>query len=228
MAEYLLVEDEEPFGTELLNNLADLGLSAERAIDGVAAMNLLEKKEYQGIILDLKLGRLPSPQGLQILEWVSRHKKGTAVVVVTAHAHLGFRALELGVDALLYKPVQAQHVLHYMMRAIELRRLRKENLQLRKALSLALGTHAPTVAFAILICIVVFFWRKLLPGDMIGLPLVFVIGLVALLGSRRVSRLVLSFLGQKLEINVAEDIEHKKRSPKSRPAAAVRGPSDSE
>jgi len=200
MAGFLLIEDEEPFGTELLHNLVELGLSAERATEGGSALDLLRRKDYQGVILDLRLQSPPSPQGLQVLEWISKHKNEMAVVVVTGHAHLAFRALELGVDALLYKPVQAQHVLHYMMRAIELRQLRQENVRVKKIVSLAIGTHAPAVVFAALGCLTILLWRRLLPNDMFGLPLVFVILVIALLGSRRVSRLMLNFLGQKLEI----------------------------
>lgn len=135
MAEFLLVEDKDDFANQLLTDLAELGLSAERATDGEQAMTLLTAKHYDGIILDLKYENLRSPQGLQVLEWIKKHRQETIVVVVTGFQHLAFRALELGIDALLYKPVQAHHVLNYMMRAIELRKLRLENQSLREALA---------------------------------------------------------------------------------------------
>jgi ActR/RegA family two-component response regulator len=135
MSAFLLIEDKDEFANKLLTDLAELGLSAERAASGEQAMKLLKANSYDGVILDLRLESLPSPQGLQILEWVKKNRSETVVVVVTAYEHLGFRALELGVDALLYKPVEAQHVLNYMLRAIELRRLRLENQSLKEAIA---------------------------------------------------------------------------------------------
>lgn len=134
----------------MLENLAELGLSAELAADGERAMQLLKTKEYEGIILDLQLPSQSGPQGLQILEWVSGNKKDTAIVAVTALTRLGVRALELGVDVLLYKPVEEHHIVNYMMRAVELRKLRLENKRLKDAVGL--GIYQNPIQLIELVC----------------------------------------------------------------------------
>jgi ActR/RegA family two-component response regulator len=196
----LLVEDEDPFGSNLVDKLAELGLTVDRARDGERAFKLLEREEYKAIILDLKLGAPPKPQGLQILEWISSERPGLAVVVVTAYSHLAFRALELGVDALLHKPVDAHHVLQYVQRAIELRQLRLENQRLHKGLRVALSVYAPGVIMALIFMTGLLIWRKVLPEDSIGFAVVAVISIISLIGSRRVSKLIFDFFGQKLRI----------------------------
>src|ERR1051325_638719 len=149
MLNFLLVED-DPSNKTMLENLAELGLSAELAADGERAMQLLKTKEYEGIILDLQLPSQSGPQGLQILEWVSGNKKDTAIVAVTALTRLGARALELGVDVLLYKPVEEHHIVNYMMRAVELRKLRLENKRLKDAVGL--GIYQNPIQLIELVC----------------------------------------------------------------------------
>ncbi|HEY6188626.1 MAG TPA: response regulator [Pyrinomonadaceae bacterium] len=149
MLNFLLVED-DPSNKTMLENLAELGLSAELAADGERAMQLLKTKEYEGIILDLQLPSQSGPQGLQILEWVSGNKKDTAIVAVTALTRLGVRALELGVDVLLYKPVEEHHIVNYMMRAVELRKLRLENKRLKDAVGL--GIYQNPIQLIELVC----------------------------------------------------------------------------
>jgi len=134
MAQVLLVEDEEGFGGALVTELHEMGLGPEWAKEGTEALRFLDKQKYDGVILDLRLSKPPAPQGIQILEWLNANRPDTAIVVVTAHSHLAFRALDLGVDALIQKPVEPQHVVQYLRRAIQLRSLRKENERLLEIL----------------------------------------------------------------------------------------------
>ena len=126
MKTILLIEDHKSTANALSKRLSELGMHTEIAYDGNTALCLLNQKEYNGVILDLSLPA-DGPQGITILEWLSENKPNTAVVIVTAHQHLAFRALELGVDTLLMKPVDEVHILRYMQRSIELRMLRDEN-----------------------------------------------------------------------------------------------------
>lgn len=136
MATYLLVEDEDE---NLAKTLEEFGLSVDWTDDGTKAIELLRGKEYEGVILDLALRS--GLQGLQILEWLSTNRMNISVIVVTAHGHLGIRALELGVDALLQKPVEARHIVSYLNRAIELRKLRSENqILLQRIEAIGFGT----------------------------------------------------------------------------------------
>ena len=138
MPHVLLVEDEDGedgFGSSLVTELHEMGLKSEWAKEGAEALRFLETQRYDGVILDLRLSKPPTPQGIQILEWLNAKRPDTAVVVVTAFSHLAFRALDLGVDALIQKPVEPQHVVQYLQRAIQLRSLKKENERLSELLS---------------------------------------------------------------------------------------------
>ena len=120
----------------MLRELAELGGLVDRVRDGAAAIRKLSSGKYEGVVLDLKLGTTLGPQGLSVLDELKRSHPDIAVVVVTAHPHLAVRALEIGVDALLYKPVEGSHVMQDLRRAVELRGLRRENAKLRERIEL--------------------------------------------------------------------------------------------
>ena len=201
MYNFLLIEDEDAFAENLLSDLAELGASAERASSGQEGLELLKSNNYDGLILDLHLGDYPEIQGLQILEWLNNNQKNTVVIVVTEHQHLAFRALELGVEGLLHKPVNSQHVLQYLIRAVESRNLKFENATLKKNIRFICSSNIPGYLFSFFILLSIFIWRKYFPEDWIGLFVFFVISVILLIGSKRISKMALSFLGQKLEID---------------------------
>lgn len=201
MNNFLLIEDEDTFAENLLCELAELGATTKRASNGNEGLDLLKENHYDGIILDMRLGEYPDVQGMQILEWVTENKNNTAVIVVTGHPHLAFRALELGVDGVLHKPVDSQHVLQYLIRAVELRSLRIENIKLKKSINLFYSSKFHGYIFSFFVLMSIFIWRIYFPNDWIGLFVFFLISLTLLIGSKRISRMVLNFMGQKLEID---------------------------
>jgi CheY-like chemotaxis protein/predicted nucleotide-binding protein len=141
MSRVLIVEDEDAVSRNLARQFVEFGFTVERAKDGDAAIRHLSSSGFDGVVLDLKLGGGVRPQGLAILEWIRKEQPLVAVVVVSAQPHLCERALEVGVDALLYKPIEALHVFRYLDRAMELRRLRAENAQLRALSTSAVETR---------------------------------------------------------------------------------------
>ena len=201
MYNFLLIEDEDAFAENLLSDLAELGATTKRASSGEEGLELLKKNNYDGLILDLHLGNYPDLQGLQILEWLNKNKKSIVVIVVTGNQHLVFRALELGVDGWLPKPVNSQHVLQYLIRAVDSRNLKIENTKLKKKIKFILSSNIPGYIFSLFILLSIFIWRQFFPEDWIGLVAFFIISVILLIGNKRISKMALSFLGQKLEID---------------------------
>ncbi|MFN3691027.1 MAG: response regulator, partial [Fimbriimonadales bacterium] len=99
----LLVEDERLLERVVTDALRTLGLACEVAHSETEAIERLQRRRYQLIILDL---RLQGGSGLTVLEHVRRLHPTLPVALVTAYSlteevHL---ALKWGVDALLHKP----------------------------------------------------------------------------------------------------------------------------
>ena len=78
----LIVDDEADIGLILKLQLEDAGYVTDRARDGVEALELLARKEYALMLLDIKMPRM---DGLQVLEKVQGERIDVAVVMMTAH-----------------------------------------------------------------------------------------------------------------------------------------------
>jgi CheY-like chemotaxis protein len=206
----LVVEDSDEFADDLLQTFADYGIDAERAQDGETALSMLQASSFDGVVLDLKLSKNPEErQGLGVLEWIRKEKPMIAVVVVSAQPHLCNRAVEVGVDAILNKPVEAAHVFQYLDRAMERRRLREENGKLRRLLKLSLT--ASTASALPFVCAMVFLliWEALFPQNNAGLFVALTIAVLALVGAKRISNFALDFFRIRLNIKLAPDISRK-------------------
>ncbi len=198
------------FADNLISDLAELGATVKRASCGQEGMEFIKSNIYDGIILDLRLGERPDMQGLQILEWITKNKKNMAVIVVTGHQKLAYRALDVGVDGLFLKPVDSQHVLKSLMQAVELRMLKKENTRLKRQLKFIVSLKMNLI-LQIVILFLIFIWRIYLPKDNIGIFIYLAISIILLLGGNRISRMVLSFLGQKFEIDAVSHLKEQSK-----------------
>jgi DNA-binding response OmpR family regulator len=76
----LLVDDDEEICEEIKGLLQDEGFRVTVAGDGEAAINLFDKKEFDLMILDLKI---PGISGIEILRHVKGRQTSTKVLVVT-------------------------------------------------------------------------------------------------------------------------------------------------
>src|SRR6185437_6202720 len=75
----LLVEDnqEQSYGTQEL--MKDRGIVVDQAFDGRSALSMLEKKNYQCVILDLHLPDIP---GLDLLDKIKTDKRFERLPVI--------------------------------------------------------------------------------------------------------------------------------------------------
>lgn len=100
----LLVDDEEELVKALAERLEIRGLSTEIALDGEQALQVIQKREPDVMVLDLKM---PGMDGLEVLRQVKKTHPGIQVVIMTGHGSEKDRdaAERLGAFGYLQKPV---------------------------------------------------------------------------------------------------------------------------
>ena len=108
---FLVVDDNEDIRDLLVRMVERLGHTAHQAGDGVEAVEALQVERYDFMLLDLTMPRM---SGEDVVRWLRDHAEwaeGLTVVVVSARAGSpGTSAEELGVDAVLPKPLQSHQL----------------------------------------------------------------------------------------------------------------------
>ncbi len=134
----LLVEDKDSLRKMLETALSSAGYSVEATGRGDAALELLRTKNYQMVLSDLKL---PGADGLEILKAAMELQPSPSVVVLTAFGTIeqAVEAIKTGASDFLSKPVDLDHLLIVIERAIKRRRMLTENILLKEELSERLG-----------------------------------------------------------------------------------------
>ncbi len=125
----LIVDDDEAVLKGLSEYFARLGYEVVRAATGQQGLSGFESQEPDVTILDL---RLPDIDGMQILEIMRR--TGALVILLTGYGDIptAVRAMQLGAENFLTKPVDLPHLVATVERAIEKLELRRENRRLRQ------------------------------------------------------------------------------------------------
>ncbi len=127
----LLVEDEFKVAQFIKKGLQQDHFAVDLASDGEEALYLAEAGEYDLIILDLMLPKVP---GLSVLASVRKKNPNVPILILTAKTTVEdrVRGLEIGSDDYLIKPF-AFAELKARVRALLRREWRELNLQLRVA-----------------------------------------------------------------------------------------------
>ncbi|MBI5463839.1 MAG: response regulator [Ignavibacteriales bacterium] len=99
----LVVDDEEALRTVLSAELEGEGYSVLSAGDGQEALNILGSKEFDLILLDIKM---PNVDGFEVLKFVKERHPATKVVMLTGFADLknAIESKKLGAEDFISKP----------------------------------------------------------------------------------------------------------------------------
>ncbi len=126
----LIVDDERSMRDFLGIYLRREGYRIETAPGGAEALAALKARTFDVVITDL---RMPDTDGLQILGEAKRLHPDTEVIVVTAFSttETAIAAMKAGAHDYLTKPFKIDEVSLVVERAMEKRRLARENLALR-------------------------------------------------------------------------------------------------
>jgi DNA-binding NtrC family response regulator len=145
VADILIVEDKESLRTMLRRTLeSSRGYAVEEAADAYEARRRLQAFRYLVVLTDLKL---PAGSGFDVLHAAREADPETPVLVMTAFGTVeeAVRAMKEGAADFLTKPVDTDHLLLLLDRAVEKRRvvtelvLLKEEYQRRFGLPRVLG-----------------------------------------------------------------------------------------
>ena len=144
MADVLVVEDKESLRAMLRRTLEVRGLTADEAGDVYEARRRLQATRYLAVVTDL---RLPAGSGFEVLAAAREADPDTPVIVMTAFGTIedAVKAMREGAQDFLTKPVDTDHLMLLLERAIERRRLQtdyvllKEDFQRRFGLPRVIG-----------------------------------------------------------------------------------------
>jgi DNA-binding NtrC family response regulator len=132
MAEAILVADDELGVRESLAEvLRDAGYAVETAIDGTAALEALDARDFAIVITDL---RMPGADGLAVLRKLREVAPQTVPLVMTAHGSVetAIEALRAGAADYILKPVVFDDVLAKVARVLEHRQLAWQTQMIRR------------------------------------------------------------------------------------------------
>ncbi len=128
----LVVDDEAEIreGLELL--LRSEGYGVASAETGDAGLARLDEQPFDLLLLDVSL---PDRNGLELLREIRRRDPYLSVVLITAYASIDTAraAFKSGAQDYITKPWSNDELLAQVAQAVEGRRLREENLQLKRA-----------------------------------------------------------------------------------------------
>ena len=101
MIRILIVDDEKPICDLIDMNLSAAGYDCRSVQDGIAAIDLIEKEDFDLILLDIML---PGADGFDIMEYIKPLK--IPVIFITARSDVRdkVRGLKLGAEDYLVKP----------------------------------------------------------------------------------------------------------------------------
>ncbi len=133
LGDLLLVDDDDEVREVLARRFTRRGFQVTEAIDGVAALDALEKRNFDVVICDLDMPRM---DGIGFLEQVKASQNECEVIMLTGQGSIvtAVQAMKLGAVDYLTKPVALDALEVVVQKALNARQLRKENAQLKVVL----------------------------------------------------------------------------------------------
>ena len=97
--------------------VSELGLPSESVADGAGAIEVLQRRRFDLMVIDI---RLPDIDGMSVLRWTSDNHPFTATIVLTAEISpsSAVDATRLSVSDVLSKPIAAEHMRYSLRRVL--------------------------------------------------------------------------------------------------------------
>lgn len=133
MTDVLIVEDKESLRRALTDLMRSRGYGADEAPDVYEARRFLSRNAYGVVLTDLKL---PAGSGIDVVSAAMSSDPDTDVIVMTAYGSIedAVRAMREGATDFLTKPVDNDHLLLLVQRALDRRRLKRKTVLLEEEL----------------------------------------------------------------------------------------------
>jgi len=129
----LVVDDEEPLTRAVARGLTAAGYEVSTAVDGMRAVDLLGRIEFDAIVSDIDM---PGLNGIRLLQAIRRHDVDVPVILMTGAPDVktAVLAVEHGALRYLIKPVTMEDLQKVLARAVRLKQMAKLK---RRALGMA-------------------------------------------------------------------------------------------
>ncbi len=133
MPDILIVDDEPGIRQSLKGVLEDEGYATAVAESGEACLEAVGRRAFDVVLLDVWL---PGIDGLETLHTLKQRDNPPEVVMISGHGTIetAVRATKLGAFDFLEKPLSLEKTLIVLKNAVDARRLRGENRELKKQL----------------------------------------------------------------------------------------------
>jgi two-component system, NtrC family, nitrogen regulation response regulator NtrX len=148
MSNILIVDDESGIRDSLTGVLEDEQYKVQSVGSGEAGLETLAGKSFDVVLLDIWL---PGMDGLETLEQIRKLENAPEVIIISGHGTIetAVRATKLGAFDFLEKPLSIEKTLILVKNAVEAKKLRDENRELRKQItpkSVIVGDSVPMKA----------------------------------------------------------------------------------
>ncbi|RLB85979.1 MAG: sigma-54-dependent Fis family transcriptional regulator [Deltaproteobacteria bacterium] len=135
METVLIVDDEKNYPLILGAVLEEEGFETFAANSGAEALEILKNTDIDLVLTDMKM---PSMDGIELLEKIKTKDEELPVIMMTAHGTVdkAVEAMQKGAYNYILKPFDNERLILYVNKAISMYRVIKENRQLRNAVEL--------------------------------------------------------------------------------------------
>jgi two-component system, NtrC family, response regulator AtoC len=132
-ASLLVVDDEKLFRDVLTTKLIEHGYVTDNAINGIEAINKIQRQQYDVILLDIKMPRV---NGIEVLKYINENTLSSEVIMLTTFTDVrtAVETVKLGAYDYITKPYNLVELLQTIERALEHRKLKLENVILKSEL----------------------------------------------------------------------------------------------
>lgn len=126
----LIIDDEAIALSNLTHVLERAGYAVTACKDGAAGLEALANARYDLVLTDLKM---PGVDGMEVLRVARENYPDVPVIMITGHATLdsAVEAMKAGAFHYLAKPFRLAEAREVVKSALELRRVRRENTELK-------------------------------------------------------------------------------------------------
>jgi two-component system, OmpR family, response regulator len=116
----LIVDDEDDFRDAIIKRLRARKVDIEGANSGLKALEMLNEKDFDVVVLDVKM---PGMDGIETLREIKLKKPLVEVIMLTGHASVesGIQGMQLGAFDYVMKPVALDDLMDKVRQAYERR-----------------------------------------------------------------------------------------------------------
>lgn len=130
----LLIDDDDSLRRVVEFSLTEAGYGVRAASSGEEGLRVFEKEAFDAVITDITM---PGMSGMEVLAKIREHDEQIPVIIITAYGTIenAVEAMKQGAFDYITKPFNRDELRITLDKALKMRRLEKENVELRSAVT---------------------------------------------------------------------------------------------